>query len=744
MKNIYCILFGLFIYSSLYAQSDLIPYRKGNLWGFSDRNKKIVISCQYDDAEPFKHGLAIVQKDKLYGCIDKLGKEVLSFQYNEIIIWDNELIIINKDSKKGVFNTLLKKEVVSCQYNEISIDSKQNIKVQRDNLWGVFDKTGKEIISCKYTNELNFDRNIAVGQISGKYELIDNKGVVLVSATNEAIRVFNNELYWINKNDKWELYKSNGKKVKTAQYDNIAEYSDSDDFFVVSIENLEGVLDKKGKEIISCKYENIEPTQNYIVAEKNKLKGVLDKKGKEIIPFKYDFIKEINQNLFKVEKGSQYGIIDKTGKEIIPCTHKTILARDFKDGKAFICSDEGCSIINEKGEKIKDLSCKNIQNPEDGFAMMWSEYRKKGVVSQLGQEIIPCKYESIIMGSDKAFATKLENKWAIFDNMGKEVISHKYQEIGSYNKENDLFEVQFKDKLYFKNKEGKMVILHKYDALNTYYVSYGLATVFLGDKIGLMNDKGIEVIAPKYNTLWLRRTKNIIIAEYDNNWGAFDINGKEIIPFKYQSLDVVGDLEWLKAKFQGKWGVIDKNNNQLIEFKYDDLFIDYDNLKGAEVSIQDKWGFVNEAGKEIIPCMYEGTRYAKKMFGVKLNGKWGFVSEGNKEILPFKYEFVGHFQEDLIKVRYKNKWGFINQEGKEVIPCVYDEIVKDFQDGKSLVRKNKDYFYIDTKGIVQEKLKDFKKREDELVMVGIADKNESRISGKLGYVDSKGTEYWED
>ena len=34
-------------------KADLIPYRKGDKWGFCDRYKDIVIMPQYDAAEPF-------------------------------------------------------------------------------------------------------------------------------------------------------------------------------------------------------------------------------------------------------------------------------------------------------------------------------------------------------------------------------------------------------------------------------------------------------------------------------------------------------------------------------------------------------------------------------------------------------------------------------------------------------------------------------------------------------------------
>ena len=43
----------LSIYSDL---PKLIPYRKGDKWGFCDRNKKIVVECVYDWARPFSEG----------------------------------------------------------------------------------------------------------------------------------------------------------------------------------------------------------------------------------------------------------------------------------------------------------------------------------------------------------------------------------------------------------------------------------------------------------------------------------------------------------------------------------------------------------------------------------------------------------------------------------------------------------------------------------------------------------------
>jgi hypothetical protein len=53
----------------------LIPYRKGDKWGYCDRNKKIVIPIQYDGAMPFNEGLARVKVKGKWGYIDTKGTQ---------------------------------------------------------------------------------------------------------------------------------------------------------------------------------------------------------------------------------------------------------------------------------------------------------------------------------------------------------------------------------------------------------------------------------------------------------------------------------------------------------------------------------------------------------------------------------------------------------------------------------------------------------------------------------------------
>ncbi len=103
---------------SLMAQtSELIPYRKGDKWGYCDRNKKIVIKPKYESADPFSDGLAWVQINDKWVLINREDKEITKCKYD--FAWDfhEGLALVQKGKKFGFVNKE-GLEVVACKYDE--------------------------------------------------------------------------------------------------------------------------------------------------------------------------------------------------------------------------------------------------------------------------------------------------------------------------------------------------------------------------------------------------------------------------------------------------------------------------------------------------------------------------------------------------------------------------------------------------------------------------------------------------
>ena len=89
-----------------------------------------------------------------------------------------------------------------------------------------------------------------------------------------------------------------------------------------------------------------------------------------------------------------------------------------------------------------------------------------------------------------------------------------------------------------------------------------------------------------------------------------------------------------------------------------------------------KWGFVISEPETLVAVTpNEILRRAKR------NGKWGFIDYAGKTVIPFMYEHAQNFSNGIAPVKLNNKWGGIDRTGKLVIPCKYDGLSQFSDDG---------------------------------------------------------------
>ena len=215
-----------------------------------------------------------------------------------------------------------------------------------------------------------------------------------------------------------------------------------------------------------------------------------------------------------------------------------------------------------------------------------------------------------------------------------------------------------------------------------------------------------------------------------------------VIPLKYHyAFEFSGGFAKVSKKvdYSDKWGFIDQTGKEVIPLIYDD--VDHNFLEGlVAVEKDDKWGFVDQTGKEVIPLIYDfAGRFSDGLAVVKKDGKYGFIDRTGKEVIPISliYDYVSHFSEGLAAVSKDGKYGYIDRTGKEVIPFIYD-YANSFSDGLAIVqvrvKKRDTYGVIDRTGkevipLIYDYVYDFK---DGLAEV----KNRT----KYGYIDQTGKE----
>ncbi len=129
----------------------------------------------------------------------------------------------------------------------------------------------------------------------------------------------------------------------------------------------------------------------------------------------------------------------------------------------------------------------------------------------------------------------------------------------------------------------------------------------------------------------------------------------------------------------------------------------------ARVGLNDKYGFVDTTGREVVPAVYDlAGGWSNNLVAVnvgakgtgnrKKGGKWGYYNDRGVLVIPLQFDDAMRFYEGRAAVKTDGEWGFIDTAGNIVIPAVYDE-VKEFSEGYCAVAINKKWGYINNKGV---------------------------------------------
>lgn len=97
----------------------------------------------------------------------------------------------------------------------------------------------------------------------------------------------------------------------------------------------------------------------------------------------------------------------------------------------------------------------------------------------------------------------------------------------------------------------------------------------------------------------------------------------------------------------------------------------------AAVCMDDRWGFIDRAGKLEIPTVFEGPtpkRFHDGIAGARIDGCWGFIDRSGSFVIKPEYEKIRSFSEECACVQRNGKWGLIDTDGRQVLDCQFDEL----------------------------------------------------------------------
>ena len=398
-------------------------------FGYIDKNLNFAIPIQYDNADEYKDGLAIVKRGNNTYQIDKDGKEKIILQklnrekYQEIGAY-----------REG-----------RCKVSLIDLENKLAYHSDTDfiaGIWGFVNEKGEEIITPQYIYAYDFNNGIAV-VCKGKWT-IDKKW------DNE----YKKGCYW-TETELWGAIDIDGNEVIPFIFDEISFFDDFNEIFKVHYGGWEkgkwGVIDRTGKWLAEPVFEYIGPeffdgmfSFSYIdsdddgplgiydikqqkvmfepqfsdvglyddgsieveVFDENlgrRIEKIIDKNGKEKFHSEYSFIfgwwknNEEIEVIIREKDGDKVGLIDRNGKILYPCEknikyfnyEKRLIV--FKDNDKLGLKDfDGKTIIPPVYSEIyyldKDFYTVEIREEAN---------RREGLVTSEGKVIVPIEFENI-------------------------------------------------------------------------------------------------------------------------------------------------------------------------------------------------------------------------------------------------------------------------------------------------------------------------------------------------------------
>lgn len=190
----------------------------------------------------------------------------------------------------------------------------------------------------------------------------------------------------------------------------------------------------------------------------------------------------------------------------------------------------------------------------------------------------------------------------------------------------------------------------------------------------------------------------------DGKWGTMSLQGEIITPpawdFYYGVPSELLETGYSFAIQDGNVLLIDISGRTLSEPLWDDCGWFSEGL--GMVCRDNKWGYINTEGEEVIPCQWE---YVGPFEGgvaevQQENGLYGLISTDGTVLCEPQYLWMGACREGLRAVqtdKYPDLWGYLDTQGNMVIPPQYED-AGNFSEGLAPAKKDGKWGFIDTSG----------------------------------------------
>lgn len=683
----------------------LFCVKKENKYGLLNTKNQWVLPCVYETIRIYKNNYLIVKKEELMGMLSPQMQWIVQPKYDDIthlsynentydLVLNDSLLypFIIKEDKKGVIN-LQGKILISCEYE--FIDGKLHKEawiVKNEKGYGLIHQSGKIIVACQY-KDINFDEingYFIVQDSNNKWGLMDNNARIIEPLQYDNLEALGKNLYIFTKDSiiaKPKLFiKELPTVTNTAINIDACKAKEDTSRFDIFVLKRQGIINLLTHQQIN-EYDKLNLIElypnNIVLATKNDKMGILNDKGMLITSCIYDDISVRscytkngnNDNLlyFSLLLNNKKGIANTAGKEIVPCLYDKIEDQFdylflYKKNKVYLANIYQGLLSTKAYQNIIEVSYISYYRQKVKTYFEVSQNNKKGLLNNIGKEIMACKYDKIIPQNIDFFCVEENKNQALFNKEGKQLSPFVYDKIEQLEDEK-YFRIFQHEQYGIINDKNEIILPSIYDNISIDYGGKPRSMFFIikeNNQTHYFDLQGKEIPKPP--------TQEGFTYKENAGFGYTDKNGVEIIPYIYERTTYTNwqfdTNHCVILKTPQKENVINQKNELLMPLEYQ--FIE----KIAHFIIykkENKYGIVNKKGKIILPFEYDDTYIGNDFYNVSKNGKVGSINENGELIIPCIYQDISK-ESNFFIVQTGNLYGIVDKQHKILLPCMYENI----------------------------------------------------------------------
>ncbi len=734
---------------------------------------RLVQQPVYDAIGEFKQfGYATMQRKGKVGLLNADGIEIVPPAFDDVKALDTTLISVLEKGDWKVIN-LQGKTILSPGYEQVEVLKPQNqnspflpvafLSFKKDKKWGIVNEFG-DLIATPRFDEIILLKKLPAGvaitffqtKLDGFLGLLLPSGLEPLKPQADEIRVWNENLIFFEKNQKWGAVNSAGGQVLSNVYEQFGMLSTN--FLKLISDNKTFLFSLVSNTLISKgEYEAYYPfSDDFVLCKKQRKLGLLDHCGHLVLDTRYDEIQAYEGDIFRANLAGKWGIVTLDDQTLIQFNFDYI--SPMKKDRCVVINDKKCGVANKLGVVLLEPQFERIELEDDqikaykGRELSVFNFDDVGQVSDAQNfsghfTIKVAKGQTPRQGPTSAddspyqlekfewFYSPRHDKWGLrrLDNgtvqiepsfhevkvekqLGLTLVGIEMMQQYEFDRTDYRFEMAYG---LVQNDTGLLV--HEVNLVDVRLNDFdrGLPVarcVFTNGKHGLVNrigkilTKDMAFIGDFRDGVARASQKGKMSATTDkavNNLGTLQGFLTNILApvtlTDYTQHDLNIDNRGMLTCEGCTWGYIDTTGTLTVtpQFSFAKDFINEVGIVESDA----KWGMVDRKGRQLLPCKYDELGFLEntnnKVLRVfKKEEKYGLIDTLGQLTVGVHYEEIGSFSEDRLAVKRNNVWGFVDSNGREIIDCRFDE-VGPFSEGWAAVRLGSKWGYIDRNGVVE-------------------------------------------